>query len=648
MKCCNFEVGMKLKGLGQYKSLHDLISGKIKAYASNPTQFSTLFDLMFSERENVIAEVSVGYKIKQTTYGEARKNALCLGAWLEGALGSYPKNSLIGLDMSNSLGWIECFWAILLAGYKPLLINSRLPHDVLEGVIADYNVRAIISDSAIFSGCQTIAADKLVYEQTDREVDSFTLGTEVMFMSSGTQGEVKLCAYTAERFYYQICDTYYIVKDCPQIRKGHEGHIKQLALLPFYHVFGFMAVYLWFGFFSRTFVFLKDLSPQTLLNTARRHKVTHVFAVPMVWETIYASAMREVAARGEKTAAKVQKGLKIAKSGRLGKLITHRAFGEIREKIFGDSIKFLISGGSSISREAVEFLNAIGYHLANGYGMTEIGITSVELSLCDKKRNTLSIGKPFRHAEYKAENGELFVRSSTRATRILHKGQETVTNFDEWFKTCDLAHENDGSWFIEGRKDDLIISRTGENLNPNIIEGLFRIDGASQLCLFKAGDGVTTLIISCPKAYTKELAQKIRSEAEEQVKANRLENEVGRILLTTSSLTDENDFKISRKKVSVRYGKGAYSLLTDESFAEGAVSEVQITLRKIFADVLQKDEAEIGVDESFFLSLGGNSLDYFTLIGKIKEETGVTIPIEETQKLSTVRSIEEYILRRGL
>lgn len=636
---------MKLSGLNNYKNLHELILTKISLYEKNPSSFSTLFDLMFSEEENVIAESLNGYKIIEVSYGESKENVLKLAQSLEGLLAGYPKNSMIGLNMSNSLRWIETFWAILLAGYNPLLINSRLPQNVLENVIAQYGIQAVISDSLLFSSCKTYMAQDLIPSATVRHADSFTFGSEVVFMSSGTQGDVKLCAYTSECFYHQICDTYYVVKDCPQIQKGFEGKIKQLSLLPFYHIFGFTAVYLWFGFFSRTFVFLKDYSPQTLLNTVKRHKVTHVFAVPLVWETVYKKSVSAVHSKGEVTERKFNKGLALASKSKLGKFLTHRAFAEIREQIFGNSIRFLISGGGGIDQKTVEFFNAIGYHLANGYGMTELGITSVELSSKAKDRNSLSVGKPFRNVQYKVEKGRLFAKSNTRAMRVLFGGKEYVTNYGEWFDTGDLASEQNGRYFIEGRADDLLVGRSGENLNPNIIESLLKVDGVDDICLFKRNDGSPILLLSCPKIYSKEKFTKTKKDTETKIKENRLENEIKQIILTSSPLMQGNEFKISRKKVAERYGHNLYNIISIDSFINDGDSDLQKALKKLFATVLQTDESKIGVDDNFFLDLGGNSLDYFSLADAVKEETGTVLPFDEAQTLSTIRLISDYIQR---
>ena len=53
---------------------------------------------------------------------------------------------------------------------------------------------------------------------------------------------------------------------------------------------------------------------------------------------------------------------------------------KVQKNILGKEIRFLIAGGSVLSRDTLETLNGVGYNLYNGYGMTEIGVTSVELS----------------------------------------------------------------------------------------------------------------------------------------------------------------------------------------------------------------------------------------------------------------------------
>lgn len=637
---------MTIQNLGGFKKIEDLIAHKLTAFEKEKTSFAALFNLMFSERENVLAEYSDGYRIKKVTYGETYEKVKALAIALQEALQDKPKNSIVGLSMSNGLPWIETLWAILAAGYKPLLINTRLHESALEGILTEYSVAAVISDGKKYDACETIVYSQLTLPIVSKT--EFTFGTEILFMSSGTTGEAKLCAYSAEQMFYQLRSTYGIVKECPKIRTGYEGEIKQLALLPFYHVFGFIAVYLWFAFFSRTFVFLKDLQPQTLLNTVKKHKVTHIFAVPLVWETIYKTAMSKIKAKGEKTYNKVQKGLKLANGGAFGKALTRKAFGEVREQIFGDSVCFMISGGSSISREAFYFLNGIGYHIANGYGMTEVGITSVNLDMDSKSLNSLSIGKPFTEVEYRIENGELQIRGKTRAARILQGGVETQVDHDEWFATNDLAREENGSYFIEGRRDDLIIGVSGENINPNLSEAAMQIQGADEKCLFKSVQGEIVLLISAKRCFSADDYNAVYDSATQAIKACKLEGEVQKIAVTCDPLLEGNDFKVSRQKIAKRYAQGEFRLLSaDSELSQEVLSRLETDVQAMVASVLGKSPDEIGVTANFFLELGGTSLDYFALADEVKNKFNASLPYENGETLATVKAICQFLKNNG-
>jgi acyl carrier protein len=473
-------------------------------------------------------------------------------------------------------------------------------------------------------------------------------GKEVIFMSSGTTDKVKLCAYTAENFYYQVCDSADIIEESPDIQKHFDGEIKQLALLPFYHVFGFIAVYIWFGFFSRTFVFLKDMNPSTLLNTVKKHKVTHIFAVPLVWETIYKEAMRKIKGKGEKTYKKFRKALKIANStGKLGKSFAKAALGEVREGIFGDSICCLITGGSPVRREVLEFFNGIGYHLANGYGMTEIGITSVEVSTKQKQLNNGSIGHSFGHTEYSiSDQGELLVRGKTKASRIIIGETSLVTSPDEWFGTNDLAREINGQYFLEGRIDDLIICENGENLNPVLAEAKLKVNGCDRLCLFADKRGVPTLIASAPGCLSPEKLSELTKALDEAVRGAKLEGEIKKIVITTDSLIQGSEFKVSRRKVAERYENGKIRAIDtgniEKQIAE-ILSHLESDVRECFAEALEKNACEIETTDNFFTALGGTSLDYFTLLSLVKSRFNVEMPSDEGNRLTTVKEFCDYI-----
>lgn len=641
---------MALTNIAGFRDINEYVHHKLENYKKEEKNCETLFRFMFSERENTMAELSDGYRIKKITYGECADKIRRLIPALFETLQSVPKGSMVGLYMANSLEWIQLFWALLACGYKPLLMNCRTKDELLETLLAEHKVPAVLSDGKTFA-VPTFFASDVVKKAAEKE-DALSLETvwadEIVFMSSGTSENIKLCVYTGENLYYQICDSVRIVETCPQMAEHFEGELKQLTLLPFYHVFGFIAVYVWFGFFSRTFVFLKDMRPQTLLNTIKKHKVTHIFAVPLVWETVYKEALRKIRARGEKTYRKFSKALKLVNAtGVFGTKLANVAFKEVRENLFGESIRFMITGGSMIRPEVLAFFNGIGYHLANGYGMTEVGITSMEISKKRKILNTASIGAPFGYTQYAVNGeGELLVKGKTMASKILQRHSVQEVDHDAWFNTHDLAKKEGERYYLEGRKDDLIVCQNGENLNPVLFESSLKINGCDGLCLFSDKENTPTLLISATNCYSPEKVQTVYQSAAQALKEAKLENEVRHIVLTSDPLLEENDFKISRKKIAKRYEGGEFRLIDVQDPSKHiseALTQLQKDVRACFAEILQKPLDEVGLHSNFFLDLGGSSLEYFALIDLIKKRFDVDLPLSEDKTLSTVQELCDYL-----
>lgn len=639
---------MKLQNIHGLGSIDEYVKYKLALYKDKEKNFESLFELMFDETENVMVETTDGYRINKVTYGAFKQRILSTVPSVAAALADLPAGATVGLYMANRPEWLVAFWGILAAGYRPLLMNTRLPDEVLEQVLADYGVGAVISDGTRFAAAPTHLWDSLPAAE---EMPARPFGDEVLFMSSGTTGHVKLCAYTGENFYYQILDSANIITACPGIKRHYEGELKQLVL-PLCHVFGFIAVYLWFGFFSRTFVFPRDLDPMTIQRTVKKHKVTHIFAVPMVWEAVHRAARTKIAARGEKTYEKFQKATALVNrlDGGVGRLAARRLLGEVREGLFGDSVQFLISGGSSIRPDTLRFFNGIGYHLVNGYGMTEIGITSVERS--DKKAlvNLGSVGAPFGCCEYAAgENGHLLVRGPSRAARILCEGEVTVTDPAAWFDTGDMVQCRDGRYYMAGRSDDLIVCEDGENLNPTLAETAIATPGIDGLCVFLQGDKTVAVVASVPGCFAAERIGALYAALIENIAAAKLTRVIRTVYFTGDALLAPGEFKLSRSSVAARIHSGALRVYSPTDVAEKGEAVfvgLEQDLAALFAEVLGKDVSEIGRDSHFFRDLGGTSMDYYTLLSLVRERLGARIEPAEVADLATVAQMYAYLTAR--
>lgn len=635
--------------LGGYSSINTYVKGKIEKFSATDKSFSSLFSLMFSEKENAMFESTDGYKIRTVSYGEAEKRVGLYSKKLNHLLRGAEKDCFVGISMRNSEEWIEIFWAVLMSGFKPLLFNTRLSEEILNGICSTYGVLAVISDRTRYCA-KTVYPEELL-NLPDGESDG-KWGSGIIVMSSGTSLNVKLCEYTSEQIWYQINDSAKIITECRRISKHYNGSLKLLTFLPFYHIFGLVAVYIWFAFFSRTFVLLKDLNADTLLNTVRKHKVTHIFSVPLLWNKIYDAAIAKIKAKGDKTYNKFIKGLaisdKIANVPLLGEVFARKAFKEVRDNIFGDSIQFLITGGSAVSREVMRFFNGIGYRLADGYGMTEIGITSVELSDNRKYLNSRSVGRPFSSVEYKInQSGELLVRGKSIASAIMQNGERKRVDNCEWFNTHDFARFEDGRFYIEGRRDDLIVCRSGENLNPELMESFINIDGANGVCITASGSGESispVLLVSVKKYLPSDRLREIKSQAAEQIKRLKLDGDVEKILLITDPLLQGEEFKLNRIRIKNSLNSGILHIVNpDISRVQEDDAELAAAVCACFASALNKDVADISYDADFFTDLGGTSLDYFALLSFIKDEFGASLPTDDESGISTVSQFVKFI-----
>ena len=63
---------MRIKNLGDAKSVNEYVSGKLARFSSMEKDLGSLFELMFSEEENILIERMRGLKVEKTTYKEAK------------------------------------------------------------------------------------------------------------------------------------------------------------------------------------------------------------------------------------------------------------------------------------------------------------------------------------------------------------------------------------------------------------------------------------------------------------------------------------------------------------------------------------------------------------------------------------------------
>ena len=167
-------------------------------------------DIFYSTMKRNEKKIAVEYvnhkgKIKHYRYSKLRSHAYELASVLSQYLIQQPKNVPIILKCANSPHWCEIFWAILMCGYKPLLIDARTSKEGAIHVAEMSKALAIITDDNNQYPITKISLSDLLEEKHHYSF-SPNWENEVIFSSSGTTGDVKLMVYNGANLVAQICE----------------------------------------------------------------------------------------------------------------------------------------------------------------------------------------------------------------------------------------------------------------------------------------------------------------------------------------------------------------------------------------------------------------------------------------------------------
>lgn len=624
------------------------------ALVNSKKDLKAIFEIMFDAEDNILCEENDGFRIHKHSYAKVKEQILSVAAGLYARIGA--THGYVGLEMENGPEWIIAFWAILLSGNKPYLINMRYPASLTQAILKTLDIKQVVCIGDTAFDAQGIDVNSLYTDAPLPPEEVFE--NELAFSSSATSMNEVVCFYKGQQIAEQILNFKSIIKECPRMAKHYKGELKQLAFLPFYHIFGLFAVYFWFTFFGRTLVFLRDYSAETILKTCRRHKVTHIFAVPMLWHTVEKQLLSTLSKESEKKQKKFEKGLKAMTALQnlfpaFGPEIAKSVMGEVTDKLFGPSICFCINGGSYVRDSAIKLFNGIGYSLHNGYGMSEIGITSVELRSKPKHRNLNSIGRPFDSVEYKIdENGVLQVRGSSLCTRKLINGEEIF--LEGWFDTGDIVTEKEGYYYISGRTSDVVIGENGENINPDTVEQRFNIAGAKALCVLgipaKEGEELSIVVQINPylgnEAIT-DTVNEIYAVNETLPTATAIRG----FYFTYDDLAPPTAVKVSRKQLLSKISSGQVTLIPFADVKAQKQNQDDLNpvllaeIKGIIAQALGIQAEDISPDAHIFFDLGGTSIQYFSILSALSEKFSIKEYDSNEKYRYTAKEICRYIER---
>ncbi len=420
------------------------------------------------------------YQIKKQdisiSFSEFKTQVEVFGAYLfsKGFNGKH-----IALFGENSYEWILTHFAVTCGGnvivpidkeldannIAELLIDSESKVFIYSYTYADIaeELRAKLSDivflnmkdipQCIEQGKQLISNGYTDY--IDVKVDKDDLASIVY--TSGTTGKSKGVMLTHNNF----CSCMYGA--CCNVQLSGTS----LLVLPLHHTFGLVASVFAVMFYGYPIYINKSL--KKLPDDFKKCQPQHLFAVPLIVETLYKNIWANAKKQGKDKLLKVL--VKISNALLKCKIDLRKALFKSVISALGGNINLIISGGAPIDVKYINGFKAFGITVLNGYGITECGpIVAVNRN----KFNVVgSVGLLLCCNEVKiTDDGEVLVKGDNVMLGYYHNEAENKKVFiDGWFKTGDIGFiDKHGALHITGRIKNLIILGNGENIPAESIE----------------------------------------------------------------------------------------------------------------------------------------------------------------------------------
>ena len=149
-----------------------------------------------------------------------------------------------------------------------------------------------------------------------------------------------------------------------------------------------------------------------------------------------------------------------------------------------------------------------GFVVNQCYGMTETFGDGI-LNFTQVEKHMSAVGKPDDHVQYKLDETEEICIKGDCVMLGYYKDPEAtaeVIDADGWFHTGDLARmDEEGFYYITGRKKNLIILASGENVSPEELEKKLALCPAITECIVKEKSQKICAVIYCPEDKQEEV-----------------------------------------------------------------------------------------------------------------------------------------------
>lgn len=654
---------------------------------SRLSTLQSLTDLIGSYREQPAVIALQKERVERWSYSDLSS---CLQQLARGlAQAGVRRGDRVVMLSGNSPEWIMACLAILEAGAVVVPGDSQLPDDGLRHILRDSSARVIFTTSDQTRRLEGLGPDLqlilLDVEAEDEHSWQRLLATEpenlprvepedtaVLFYTSGTTGTSKGVPLSHRNLAFELNT----VNDAGIVLSED----RVLLPLPLHHVYPFVIGMLLPLTVGLPIVFPQSLTGPQLVRAIREGEVTAIVGVPRLYSALYAGIEERAASRGKIAALffKRSLGLSLWARRHLRIYLGKRLLRPLHEQ-FGTHLRLLASGGAALDPDLAWKLEALGWQVAIGYGLTETSplltinppgspkvasagqpIPGVEIRIdTDYRRDDREDNDADEAADDGPTAGEILARGPNVFAGYLGLPEKTEEVFaDGWFRTGDLGHfDDDGYLHVAGRVSTLIVTESGKKVQPEDVEEVYLQNPfiAEIGVLGKNGRLVAVIV--------PDLNEVRRSGVEVEQVVREAVAEVSRQL---PSYRRFSDYAVTRETLPrTRLGKIRRHLLPEryESAKRGEkegpvpgpipVEEMSDQDQGLLEDSGARQvwdwlagrypDQRLTPDTSLQLDLKIDSLEWVDLTLEISQRTGVELTEEAIGRIETIRDLLEEV-----
>ena len=424
------------------------------------------------------------------------------------------KGDRIAIYAENKPEWCEAYLAIALAGGIAVPIDAQLgPHEI-RTLLADSESKVLFCSTQTEPNVQkalevtgTPSSKDIILIKIDTPDFQAICGTEdvqnypqvyaedvaSLIYTSGTTGIPKGVQLTHRNF----CSD----ADAVIIAKIVTPSDHLISVLPLHHTYPFIC-FLISIFLGITTTFTPSLKGPELVQTIREKGVTILVGVPQLLELIrngIFNKIRQLPGVLPKillSVIQVCRYLRPKTGINMGKVVFKSV-----HKSLGKQLRFFASGGAKLNPDVMKDLEALGFTVVEGYGLTETAPVVAFNPL--EKRKPGSVGKALPSVDIKIvdpekdtvlgpmEEGEIALKGPMVMVGYFKNEHETQKVLKEgWFFSGDIGYlDSDGYVFITGRLKEVIVLSSGKNIYPEEVEKKYLVvPHIKEICVMGMGD----------------------------------------------------------------------------------------------------------------------------------------------------------------